>query len=101
MITDESVQELLDAAKAVREAWVEVALAGPKQVADLAGKIDRLSNGFPLSAKLYQRQANASSPEFTIQLREQLQGDSLKLRESLEEFVLIAQAALDDDGSLR
>ncbi|WP_437093889.1 hypothetical protein [Streptomyces sp. enrichment culture] len=93
LITDEKMELIENAADSVKEKWVEVALAGPKEVAELASKIERLSNALAFRARAYRLVPDAS-------LMERIQAEAVQLEQSLDNLVFLAQAALDDDGSL-
>ncbi|MGW0987914.1 hypothetical protein ACWD46_17045 [Streptomyces sp. NPDC002486] len=93
LVTENRAQRIEGAADSVKEKWVEVALAGPREVAEVASKIERLSNGLAFRIRAYQRAASTG-------MMERIKLEAVEIEESLDRLVFLAQAALDDDGSL-
>lgn len=87
-IMDHYAVRLGEAAYKVREAWIEVALAGPAAVERMASQIDRCSQG------LAERALNHGRFHITIY-------DPGMLTPLVAQFIDAAREALDDDGTMR
>ncbi|MFD5518635.1 hypothetical protein [Streptomyces sp. NPDC127066] len=94
LITEDRAQRIEAAADSIKEKWVEVALAGPREIAETASKIERRSNALAFRARAYQRTATAG-------LMQRIQQEATEIEDFLDRLVFLAQAALDDDGSLK
>ncbi|MFJ3922764.1 hypothetical protein [Streptomyces sp. NPDC090022] len=93
-----------EAADAVKEKWVEVALAGPKEIATTASKLERLSNALTfrvLGLHQYVSGERTTSEEALQGIKDRIAEEAREFEETLDRFVFLAQAALDDDGSVR
>ncbi|MGI5378228.1 hypothetical protein ACQEV2_29055 [Streptomyces sp. CA-251387] len=88
-IMDHYAAMLERTANRVREAWIEVALAGPAQVEKIAGEIAQTSKGL---AELARARANGSS----FHLSPYFPG---ALTHLVQDFIGAAREALGDDGT--
>ncbi|MFF7893888.1 hypothetical protein ACFZDI_18715 [Streptomyces sp. NPDC007907] len=103
LLRDEDIPDFLQKQVAVEKLAVEVALAGPKNVGEVALSLAKLSDelfkyAVALSAVLAERQETEQRTwQFTTQ---KVTSASKRYSRTLSQFVSLAQAALDDDGSL-
>ncbi|MFE7712994.1 hypothetical protein ACFU6I_46395 [Streptomyces sp. NPDC057486] len=92
------------ATRTVQETWVDVALAGPKQVSEAAAKLERLSNALAFRILGLHRLVSDESRMLTDRaldgIKDVIAGEAEEFDRTLDVFVLLAQAALDDDGTL-
>ncbi|MFJ3619604.1 hypothetical protein ACIPSH_15845 [Streptomyces iakyrus] len=100
---DLSTDLLFQAASALKDSALEVSLAGPRRVSKDAIKIQRL--GSDLSTNVSLLKHALENPESVSQhLRRSFLRDTVAtargVSRAIDKFVLQAQAALDDDGSL-
>lgn len=104
LVTEELAQRIEECADTVREKWVEVALAGPKEVSEAASRIERLSNALAFRVQGYRRLVNwdgdSEQGDYTA-IQERIGREAIELEESLDRLIFAAQTALDDDGSMR
>jgi hypothetical protein len=87
---------------AVKEKWVDVALAGPKEITEAASHLERLSNALAFRIEGLRRLTDATegitdSEHEAIASRIVMEANEFE--DKLDAFVMLAQAALDDDGS--
>jgi hypothetical protein len=92
------------AADKVKETWVDVALAGPRGITESASRIEKISIALVFRiVGLYQLldpETRALADSAYEGLRDVIAAEAEELDAELNQFVLLAQAALDDDGSL-
>ncbi|MGW1801517.1 hypothetical protein ACWCQN_37780 [Streptomyces sp. NPDC001984] len=90
-----------ESADAVKERWIEVALAGPRDIAQTASKIERISNA--LAALVFgvhmHGEMNFSGEELQ-EVKNRIGREAEEFEQTLDKFIFLAQAALDDDGSV-
>ncbi|MGI5511134.1 hypothetical protein [Streptomyces sp. CA-106131] len=95
-------EELADA---VREKWVDVALAGPKKLADIATSLERLSNVLVFRVvglrRLLDSEGRTQETSTYDSIKELIAKDAEEFESELDRFISVAQATLDDDGSLK
>ncbi|MET8403476.1 hypothetical protein [Streptomyces sp900116325] len=92
-----------EAADAVKEKWIEVALAGPKEIAETASRLERLSNALifrVLGLRQYVSGERVTDEEGMRRIRERIGREAEEFEQLLDKLIFLAQAALDDDGSL-
>ncbi|MFF3774321.1 hypothetical protein [Streptomyces sp. NPDC002232] len=92
-----------EAADAVKEKWVEVALAGPKGIAETASKLERLGNALAfrvMGLRQYLSGERTASEDTLRGIRDRIATEAAEFEQALDQFVFRAQAALDDDGSV-
>lgn len=93
-----------EAADRVKSTWVDVALAGPKEVTEIASRIDRLSNALVVRIAGLNQLLNPETRALTDAaydgLKDVIAAEAEELEGNLDRLVLLAQSALDDDGSL-
>jgi len=80
----------------VRKEWLEVVLAGPKSLAEIATKMERAGRSAAKASDWLARHRTSSN--------DTRQGFGIStdiVRDGLQEFIAGAQAALDDDGTRR
>ncbi|MEU9625307.1 hypothetical protein AB0D89_00580 [Streptomyces luteogriseus] len=93
-----------EAADAVKEKWVEVALAGPKDIAETASRLERLSNALTfrvLGLHQYVSGERSAGEEALLGIKDRIEEEAKEFEQTLDKFIFLAQAALDDDGSLK
>ncbi|MFF7970933.1 hypothetical protein [Streptomyces sp. NPDC007905] len=93
-----------EAADAVKEKWVEVALAGPKEIAETASRLERLSNAIifrVLGLHQYTSGERSADQRDLLGIRSRIGEEAQEFEHTLDRFIFLAQAALDDDGSLK
>ncbi|WP_431950475.1 hypothetical protein [Actinacidiphila sp. bgisy167] len=104
-LEDEAADSISEAAAELKRSAMDVALAGPRRVSKDAIRIERLGNHLAISIRLFVHfapQANAAIDEKLFQRMRRRGVVSLarKVNRAIDTFLLRAQAALDDDGSL-
>ncbi|MGW4974914.1 hypothetical protein [Streptomyces mirabilis] len=95
-LTDDLVQRADAMAGAVREQWLEVALAGPPSAARAARSVRDAGNDFVLYLHIHisgRRLYSIRSPYSSARKSHH------RLSRALDAFVIAAETALDDDGS--
>ncbi len=97
------VDSLNEAAKTMKDCALSVALAGPRRVSQEAIKIERMSRDL-VTLVLILKQVMEHSGEGRQRLERSYRKRTVvaarKVDKTIEGFVLRAQAALDDDGSV-
>ncbi|MFK4689832.1 hypothetical protein [Streptomyces pristinaespiralis] len=91
-----------EAANTIKEKWVDVALAGPKEITEAASLLERLSNALAFRVEALRRLVETTDgPTDTSHagIKNRITQEAIEFEENLERFMLLAQAALDDDGS--
>jgi hypothetical protein len=99
---DDLLQLWVSAHEEVKEKATDAALAGPKKVTEAALEIERLSSELVGAFAMFQRVTSgteSTSDRIKQHVKSRLLGLAQLYRKSVSEFVLAAQAALDDDGS--
>jgi hypothetical protein len=104
VIDDYEVNSVGEAASAMKDCALSVALAGPRRVSQEAIKIENLAKELAADVKLLQLATG-----YTGEGRERVERDyrrnilkaARKVDQAIDGFLLRAQAALDDDGSVR
>lgn len=101
----EAADSISEAAAELKKSATDVALAGPRRVSKEAIRIERLGNELATSVRLFVHfapRANAAIDEklFQRMRRRGVVTLARKVHRAVDAFVLRAQAALDDDGSL-
>lgn len=103
VIDDARVNSLSEAATAIKECALSVALAGPRKVSKEAIKIERMSRDLTTLVSMLKRVAEHAR-EGHQRVERNLRKDTVvaarKVDQAIDGFVLRAQAALDDDGSV-
>ncbi|MFF0161798.1 hypothetical protein ACFYRY_30300 [Streptomyces sp. NPDC005263] len=100
-VTDETVKRYNDTAKVLQGKWVEVGLVGPGDVSASSKVIEQLGRKSALQVNRLQWFIDQGSEQRKIEEQTAIAGSSVQLTELLDKFIDTAQAALDDDGSLR
>jgi hypothetical protein len=102
-LREEDMPDLWQKHVAVKKAAIEVALAGPKEVSDVAMRLANWSEqSFMYVSALTGLHPSQAADQRTWNFTTQRATDTSKrYGRALEEFVPRAQAALDDDGSLK
>jgi hypothetical protein len=103
-VGEEFAQRCSQVADQVREAWVDVALSGPKNVTEVASSLERLSNALAFRTeglvRLLSTQERVLSSSAYEGVKDVIAEEAQKFDDAVENFILLAQTALDDDGSL-
>ncbi|MFF6808824.1 hypothetical protein ACFZAG_02850 [Streptomyces sp. NPDC012403] len=89
-------------ASAVEQKSITVALAGPREVTEAALKIGRLSIDIASNigaVGLIHANDEGSDERFRWKMRKVIADHAVLFESAVDNFVLLAQAALDDDGS--
>jgi hypothetical protein len=103
VVDDARVNSLSEASTAIKECALSVALAGPRKVSQEALKIERMSRNLTtLVSMLKQVAEHAREGHQRVErdLRKDTVAAARKVDQAIDGFVLRAQAALDDDGSV-
>lgn len=102
---DEPFAERCEAlADAVRERWVTVALVGPKEVAEIAALLERLSRSLVTQVVgvwlIIDTTGSAPGAPLSGRVEEAIIKDVTEFERGLGKFISLAQETMDDDGSL-
>lgn len=92
---------LLEDARDLKEKAINVALAGPKKVTGVAMNIDRLSWELAVILTSIHKLNTPEGQVMRQRVERHPERVASDLVQHLDNFVLSAQAALDDDGSRR
>ncbi|WP_436979162.1 hypothetical protein [Streptomyces sp. enrichment culture] len=92
---------LLEDARDLKEKAINVALAGPKKVTGVAMNIDRLSWELAVILTSIHELNTSEGQAMRQRVERHAERVASDLVQHLDNFVLSAQAALDDDGSRR
>lgn len=103
-INEALVSRCLEVADTVRQKAIDAALAGPKEISENASKIEHLSHELAYTIGAYHRVLTeewgpTDMNALRDDIRRKLLEESREFGQSLNDFVIRAQVALDDDGS--
>ncbi|MEU1030203.1 hypothetical protein ABZ402_15860 [Streptomyces mirabilis] len=98
-VSEEQMQELTEASISISNKATESALAGPKKVTESALAISRLSHELLGAAGAFSQLIQPQHQRMRDHLRKKILSLSKAYENALDDFVLRAQSALDDDGS--
>ncbi|GAA1423493.1 hypothetical protein GCM10009601_26830 [Streptomyces thermospinosisporus] len=99
-ITDATVQHYNDTANELKSQWVEVALVGPANVGASSKKVEQLAHKTALQVNRLQWFIDQRDDQKRDSERSAIELSAFELALALDNFITVAQAALDDDGSL-
>lgn len=102
--TSAYAQRAFELSDQIKEKWLEVALTGPKSIINSASSIQRGSHHLAslltdLSSSSAQYDAT-QIPDFTARRTAAAKTIAEALSRKIDEFVVLAQTALDDDGTV-
>jgi hypothetical protein len=100
-VDEDQARFMLDSSSEIEKKATEVALAGPKKVTEAVLSIARLSNELAITVYSFRSWAESRHERIREHQRKKIIALSLDYESSLADFILRAQSALDDDGSLK
>ncbi|MFF1275144.1 hypothetical protein ACFVZC_17280 [Streptomyces marokkonensis] len=101
-IDDDTARRIYTSVENLRAAWPDVALAGPDSIFEAAAGIYGSSLSVALAvreARNYGRDGRMVNEGRELAIRTGVARHSKELWEGIDKFVMVAQEALDDDGS--
>lgn len=101
VLSDDFISNLYDLSEVVKGKSTDAALAGPRGITEAATKVSNLSRELVIDLKTLKEVSEDESRDarFLRHVREATFATTRAFQNSLDEFILCAQAALDDDGS--
>ncbi|MFI9252473.1 hypothetical protein [Streptomyces sp. NPDC053069] len=98
-VTEQQVNELFEAATEIKAAATEAALVGPKKVTAAALAIAHLGSDLAAYAAIFRDLTEPQHQQIGKRSHRKLVRVAKEYQNSLDNFILRAQGALDDDGS--
>ncbi|MFD5567981.1 hypothetical protein [Streptomyces cadmiisoli] len=101
-LSDEFISDLFNLSDIVKSKSTDAALAGPREIAEAATRVANLSHELVIDLKALKEVSEddeSHDGQFLRHVQEVTYASARAFRNSLDEFILCAQAALDDDGT--
>lgn len=97
--TEERIRQAREASRGINDKATEVALAGPRKITESALKIARLASRLTACVGNFRELGDERHQRMRDQSRRSVMKYAKKYDAALQDFILQAQFALDDDGS--